>query len=38
MLDWRYGDPITAICVGNKGVMTGSSMGRILYYDIKNKK
>ena len=33
-----FGDPINALCLANNHLVMGSMLGRIIIYDIKNKK
>ena len=37
-LDTRFGDPITALYIDDTIAVTGSALGRIVYYIISAKK
>lgn len=38
MIETRFADPITALEVSGKYVSHGSAMGRIAFYDLRDKK
>ena len=33
----RFGDPVTALCIGRTSILHGSIMGRIVHYSLESK-
>ena len=33
----RFGDPVTALCIGRSSILHGSIMGRVVFYSLETK-